>query len=186
MPVTFFKSAGAGLGAIGLALSVAGGAHAEYLPNVSNLNFVDYTGATPKNYFTSVNPVGWTGGSGRIFIDAPGAADDGSDLSVYSPFPTNSPVGWNFVEADGNPTFESGFNQLITGLTPGHTYTSASTRRPASRWASPTAWPPPSSGSCRWERQGSASPAAVRSISSMVRPTTITAPIRMRASRQRR
>jgi hypothetical protein len=27
------------------------------------------------------------------------------------------------VEADGNPAFESGFNYLITGLTPGTTYT---------------------------------------------------------------
>jgi len=94
-----------------------------YLPNVSNLNFVNYTGNAPKDYFTNVNPVGWTGGNGLIFIDAPGTADNGSYLSVYSPFPTNSPVGGNFVEADGNPNYESGFNQVITGLTPGKTYT---------------------------------------------------------------
>lgn len=94
-----------------------------FLPGVQNLNFLNYTGTAPKNYFTNVNPVGWTGGSGLIFIDAPGTADDGSYLSVYSPFPKNSPVGGNFVEADGNPSFESGFNQTITGLTPGKTYT---------------------------------------------------------------
>lgn len=94
-----------------------------FLPGVKNLNFLSYTGFAPKNYFTNVDPVGWTGGSGLIFIDAPGTADNGSYLSVYTPFPKNSPVGGNFVEADGNPTFESGFNQTITGLTPGKTYT---------------------------------------------------------------
>ncbi len=112
-----------GVAAVGLSLFTPS-AHADpFLPGVKNLNFLDYTGSTPKNYFTNVNPVGWTGGSGLIFIDAPGTADDGSYLSVYSPFPKNSPVGGNFVEADGNPTFESGFNQTITGLTPGKTYT---------------------------------------------------------------
>lgn len=92
------------------------------LPGVQNLNFLSYTGAAPKNYFTSVDPVGWTGGTGLIFIDAPGTADTGNLLPVYAPFPTNSPVGGNFVQADGNPSFESGFNQKITGLTPGQTY----------------------------------------------------------------
>lgn len=117
---TTYKLFGMCLFVIGLSLS----AQADpLLPGVKNLNFTSYTGAAPKNYFTSVNPVGWTGGTGLIFIDAPGTADNGSYLSVYPPFPTNSPVGGNFVEADGNPTFESGFNQTITGLTPGQTYT---------------------------------------------------------------
>lgn len=115
---TLLKSAAC----VGLTL-LAYSAQADYLPNVSNLNFLNYTGATPKNYFTSVNPTGWSGGNGLIFIDAPGTADNGTYLSVYGPFPTNSPVGGNFVEADGNPSFESGFNQVITGLTPGKTYT---------------------------------------------------------------
>ncbi len=96
----------------------------SFLPNVSNLNFVNYTGAAPKNSFTSVDPVGWTGGTGLIFIDAPGTAESGNGgIPVYGPFPVNSPAGGNFVQADGNPTFESGFNQTITGLTPGQTYT---------------------------------------------------------------
>lgn len=112
-----------GLCAFGLCLFAPSASADPFLPGVKNLNFLDYTGSTPKNYFTRVNPVGWTGGSGLIFIDAPGTADDGSYLSVYSPFPKNSPVGGNFVEADGNPEFESGFNQTITGLTPGKTYT---------------------------------------------------------------
>jgi PEP-CTERM motif-containing protein len=97
-------------------------AQATDLPGVQNLNFVNYTGSAPKGYFTDVDPVGWTGGTGLIFVDAPGTADNGSYLSVYGPFP-NSPVAGNFVEADGNPMFESGFNQVITGLTIGQTYT---------------------------------------------------------------
>ena len=31
--------------------------------------------------------------------------------------------GYNYVEADGNPVFESGFYYVVTGLTPGQTYT---------------------------------------------------------------
>jgi hypothetical protein len=96
----------------------------SFLPNVSNLDFVNYTGAAPKNSFTAVNPVGWTGGTGLIYIDAPGTAESGNGgIPVYGPFPTNSPAGGNFVQADGNPEYESGFNQQITGLTAGQTYT---------------------------------------------------------------
>src|ERR1700731_2995987 len=115
------KSAAVGLSALGLSLGLAHPAGADpFLPNVSNLNFVDFTGAAPKNSFTAVNPVGWTGGTGLIFIDAPGTAESSSGgIGVYGPFPTNSPVGGNFVEADGNPDFGSGFNQVITGLTIG-------------------------------------------------------------------
>lgn len=107
----------------GLLILLVGSAHADYLPNVSNLDFTHYTGAAPKNTFTAVNPVGWVGGGGLIFIDAPGTADDGSYLSVYGPFPHDAPTGGNFVEADGNPDFEGSFSQTITGLTPGTTYT---------------------------------------------------------------
>ena len=117
------NSLGIGIFAVGLSFLPPPAQADPFLPGVQNLNFLSYTGTAPKNYFTSVNPVGWTGGSGLIFIDAPGTADDGSYLSVYSPFPKNSPVGGNFVEADGNPSFESGFNQTITGLTVGKTYT---------------------------------------------------------------
>lgn len=121
---TIYQTAKAiGLLAIGATIAAATPARADFLPNVSNLNFVQYNGAAPKNYFTTVNPVGWVGGGGLIFIDAPGTADDGSYLSVYSPFPTNSPVAGNFVEADGNPDYEGSFSQTITGLTPGKTYT---------------------------------------------------------------
>lgn len=123
MLIALRKSLALGFFGIGLSL-LPNTAQADNLPNVQNLNFVDFTGAAPKNSFSTVNPVGWTGGTGLIYIDAPGTATSTSGgIGVYGPFPNNSPVGGNFVEADGNPDFESGFNQVITGLTPGTTYT---------------------------------------------------------------
>jgi len=101
------------------------------LPNLTNLNFLDYTGTGPKNYFGNVDPVGWTGGSGLIFIAAPGTSASSPTtacgptyLSTYGcPSTLSIPGGYNEVEADGNPIFESGFNYLVTGLTPGQSYT---------------------------------------------------------------
>ncbi len=115
------------IGLAGLAVSLTAGtalAADPPLPGLVNLNFEDYTGSSPKNYFTNVDPVGWTGGSGLIFIDSttiPGAsAADITYLQTYA-----NPVGaysGNYVEADGNPTYESGFNYEVTGLTVGQTY----------------------------------------------------------------
>ncbi|MGH7043353.1 MAG: PEP-CTERM sorting domain-containing protein [Acetobacteraceae bacterium] len=120
------KSAAVGLPVVALSLGLAGSAQAEYLPNVSNLNFADYTGIAPKGEFSSVDPVGWTGGTGLIFIDGPSASGQGASgstyLQTYGPFP-DPPIPGNYVEADGNPEFESGFNQSISGLTVGQTYT---------------------------------------------------------------
>jgi hypothetical protein len=120
--------ASSAIGFLAIGFSVlSGSAQANvYLPGVQNLNFVD-NAHTPapgfKSPFTSVAPTGWTGGSGLIYIDTPGSADNSQEIPVYGPFPTNPPLPGNFVEADGNPDFESGFNQTITGLTPDQTYT---------------------------------------------------------------
>jgi hypothetical protein len=122
-----------GIGKFALALSVAtlvsaaasGGAYADPpLPGLVNQNFTMYGGANPKASFSSVDPTGWTGGTGLIFIDsqtAPNRASDPTYLQTYGN-PVGSIVG-NYVEADGNPTFESGFNYTVTGLTVGQTYT---------------------------------------------------------------
>jgi hypothetical protein len=115
---------------IGTALSVET-AFATPLPGLTNLNFLSYTGAAPKNYFNNVQPTGWTGGSGLIFIAAPGTSSSSpatacgtTYLSTYGcPSTLAIPGGYNFVEADGNPNFESGFNYNVTGLVPGETYT---------------------------------------------------------------
>ncbi len=100
------------------------------LPGLTNLNFLSYSGSTPKNSFSSVNPTGWTGGSGLIFITTPGNAGNtnsacgGTYLTTYGcPSTLAVPGGYNEVEADANPDFESGFNYKITGLTAGTTYT---------------------------------------------------------------
>ena len=75
-PLCRGKSAAVGLSAIALSLGLVGAAQADpFLPNLQNLNFLQYTGSAPKNSFTAVDPVGWTGGSGLIFIDAPGTSN---------------------------------------------------------------------------------------------------------------
>jgi PEP-CTERM motif len=114
----------AGLTAIGMSL-VATGAWADpNLPGLQNQNFTQYTGSAPKGSFDSVDPKGWTGGSGLIFIASPHNGQSAAApiyLTTYA-----NPVGnipGNYVEADGNPSFESGFNYTVTGLTVGQTYT---------------------------------------------------------------
>jgi hypothetical protein len=101
------------------------------LPGLTNLDFLSYTGSAPKNSFTNVDPVGWTGGSGLIFIDSPGTSTSSPATACGPTYlstwgcPSTLAIhgGYNFVEADGNPDFESGFNYLVSGLTPGTTYT---------------------------------------------------------------
>jgi hypothetical protein len=115
-----------GLSAFALALT-AYGAQADVLP-VQNLLFDDFNSPSiaPKSIFTNANPVGWTGGTGLISIDAPGTADQvgnggGNPYAVAGPF-ADPPPGGNFIQADGNPTFETSFNQVINNLTVGTDY----------------------------------------------------------------
>ena len=68
---------------------------------------------------------GWSDrGSGLIFIASPHNGQSAAApiyLTTYA-----NPVGnipGNYVEADGNPTYESGFNYTVSGLTVGDTYT---------------------------------------------------------------
>jgi hypothetical protein len=98
---------------------------------VVNLTFSNFTGFAPKTLFSAVNPVGWYRGipgpgGDLVSIDAPGTATvdsqvHGNAYAVYGPFP-DPPSGGNFIQADGNPEFESSFNQDIFGLTVGTTY----------------------------------------------------------------
>jgi PEP-CTERM motif len=103
---------------------IASGAWAESLPGLVNQNFTQFSGSTPKGPFSQVNPVGWTGGTGLIFIASPTSPNSAAgpiNITTYGN-PTGSIPG-NYVEADGNPDYESGFNYTVTGLTPGDTYT---------------------------------------------------------------
>jgi hypothetical protein len=118
-----------GFFAIGVSVSTFS-AQADELPGLTNLNFLTYSGSTPKAPFTSVDPAGWTGGSGLIYIDSPGTAPTTGtacgpvQIQTYAcPSTLAIPGGYNYVEADGNPSFESGFNYALTGLTAGDTYT---------------------------------------------------------------
>jgi PEP-CTERM motif len=118
------KQAAAGLSAIGLSL-VASGAWADpALPGLQNQTFTQYTGSAPKGSFTSVNPVGWTGGNGLIFIASPKSPNSAAGPTYLTTYgnPFGPAVPGNYVEADGNPTYESGFNYTVTGLTVGQSY----------------------------------------------------------------
>ena len=64
-----------------------------------------------------------------IFIDTPGTAANPNSacgsvyLSTYRcPSTLAIAGGYNYVEADGNPAFETGFGTVMNGLTPGQTY----------------------------------------------------------------
>lgn len=114
---------------LSLAVAVLLAIPAQALPvlPVQNLTFSNYSGANPKNNFSTVNPANWLRGaaapsSDLVFIDAPGTATSFTGgYGVYGPF-NNPPPGGNFVQADGNPDFESVFYQSISGLTVGQTY----------------------------------------------------------------
>jgi hypothetical protein len=131
MRSTSRKSFAVGFCAIGLSLLTHPALADTPLPGLTNLNFLSYTGSAPKGEFTAVDPTGWTGGSGLIFIadSSTSSADPNSPcgstyLQTYGcPSALSISGGYNVVEADGNPDFESGFNTTITGLTPGDTYT---------------------------------------------------------------
>ncbi|MGA9868415.1 MAG: PEP-CTERM sorting domain-containing protein [Acetobacteraceae bacterium] len=120
-------SATVGLSAAALSL-MAFAAQATPLP-VQNLTFSDYSGAAPKDYFSTVDPAGWfrgpVVGDDLVFINAPGTATEygggPNSYPVYGPF-LNPPPGGNFVQADGNPMYESSFEQVINGLVVGETY----------------------------------------------------------------
>jgi hypothetical protein len=115
----------------GLAVGLAGPVQAVPLPGLTNLNFLSYSGVAPKNSFTAVNPDGWTGGTGLMYIVAPGTSTSSpvtacgtTYLSTWGcPSTLAIPGGYNYVEADGNPAFGSQFNYAITGLNVGETYT---------------------------------------------------------------
>ena len=130
----------AGITAGAVVTLAAAAAQATPLP-VQNLTFSTYTGTAPKGYFGGngfpnnsyyVNPVGWSRGptvnDDLVFIDAPGTATQyGAGPNSYPVYPTSgsfpaAPPGGNFVQADGNPEYESTFYQTISGLSVGSSY----------------------------------------------------------------
>ena len=109
-----------------VAIVTAGSARAQVL-TVTNGDFAQYSGTTPGtngDYFQNVNPTGWTGGGGLIFVtNAAGVNNNSLYLQVYNtPTFPGPPPGGNFVEADGNPLYENSFSYQLSGLTVGTTY----------------------------------------------------------------
>jgi hypothetical protein len=97
------------------------GAVAAHATNAVDNGSFD-SGVSSKSNFAG-NVSGWSGGTNLTFIDTPGSADDISQyLAVYGPFPSTSPNGGDFVEADGDPSYSSAIYQTITGLNPGQKY----------------------------------------------------------------
>ena len=78
---------------------------------VQNLTFMVKPGKPAKALFTFAEPVGWTGGTGLISIDAPGTATQtggpGNAYPVYA-LSLSSPVE-TLILANGHPTCENSF-----------------------------------------------------------------------------
>ena len=108
-----------GLFGIGLSLSTPSAQANPVLPGLTNFNFLNYTGTAPKDTFPSVDPTGWTGGTGTtsvpggdlVFIATPGTSATANSACGSTPLQTYGcpstlaiPGGYNEVEADGNPS----------------------------------------------------------------------------------
>jgi PEP-CTERM motif len=114
----------AGLAAIGMSLFASGAWADPNLPGLENQNFTQYTGSAPKGSFTSVKPVGWIGGGNLIFVDTPTPPNSAAGPIYLQTYGNPSGhIPGNYVEADGNPQYEDGFNYTVSGLTVGETYT---------------------------------------------------------------
>ncbi len=138
-----------------LSLSIAAGAASAggpAMPGLTNLDFANV--ANPGNIkgsFTSVDPFGWTGGNGLIYIVQNTAGKNPADphyLTTYgNPTGAIVPAGGNYVMADGNPVSKAGSTSQTRPSFPGRHIRCPSTRAQASRPVSRA--PRPISGSSR-------------------------------------
>jgi hypothetical protein len=121
-----FKSAVLGATALSLSLALTCPVQAfPPLPVGSDLDFTN-TATSPKGQFAAVAPAGWNGGNAGslIYVDATVAGEQAADvvagtITTYGN-PNNAIVSYtgNYVEADGNPFFETSFSRQLFGLTP--------------------------------------------------------------------
>ncbi len=128
------KSLTLGVSAIALSLGLAYAAEAAAVLPVTNLEFNSLTNplTQPKNFFTTVQPTGWSIGAAAenenlIYVGQQGSEgysnqSNGNIYGVYGTFSNTVPAGTNFYQADGNPQYESTILQTITGLTANTTY----------------------------------------------------------------
>lgn len=80
----------------------------------------EQTSLTSKGKFLGV-VTGWTGGPSLTYVAFPGTAATGP-FPAYPGLAPTSPDGGNFIEQDGDPSYNGAFSQVITGLTPGANY----------------------------------------------------------------
>jgi hypothetical protein len=118
-----------------LALTLAStSADATPLPLPGNFNFLlSSSGGAPKEPFQTFNPTDWSYGNqgGLVFIASsstaksnPASPCGSTYLQTYGcPSTLSLAGGYNVVEADGNPLYESGFGATVKNLIPGTTYT---------------------------------------------------------------
>jgi len=116
------------LASTALALSIAGN-QANANPTIQNPDFLNITGS-PKETFSNAAPVGWSGGTNLVFIASSSTSSSNASspcgstyLQTYGcPSALIISGGYNVVESDGNPTYNSSFYQTLTGLTVGENY----------------------------------------------------------------
>lgn len=116
------------LASTALALSIAGN-QANANPTIQNPDFLTITGS-PKEKFSNAAPAGWAGGSNLVFIASSSTSSSNASspcgstyLQTYGcPSALTISGGYNVVESDGNPAYNSSFYQTLTGLTVGENY----------------------------------------------------------------
>jgi hypothetical protein len=135
MTVSTHKPAAIGLAAIGLAVLISGAAQAATPLPVTNLQFnvLAHPLTQPKDFFTTVAPIGWSVGSAGANGSLTYVGQQGSEGYTGSPgniypvytnpgFSVTVPTGTNFFQADGNPEYEDTIFQTVTGLVANTTY----------------------------------------------------------------
>jgi hypothetical protein len=129
------KSALMGVSAIALSMGLAYSAQADLVLPVTNIafNMLGSPFTQQKDFFSTVNPIGWStgaaGASGTLtYVGQQGSEGfTGSPGNIYPVYTTPGfsvtvPAGTNFFQADGNPAFEDTIFQTVSGLTAGTTY----------------------------------------------------------------
>jgi hypothetical protein len=142
------------LASTALTLSLANyAADATPLPGVNNLNFETCNGGgacAPKQYLSASGADGWivgppaASGSNYVFISGTSAGTNSTNgpLGTWAAPSVLSGLGaYNYIQADGNPIYESSFQQTIKGVTAGTTYSLSfyqAAGQQAPYWTAPT------------------------------------------------
>ena len=124
--VSFYRSVAIGVSA--LAISVA--SYSAQAANLVQNGGFETTAHPTKGQFQTVQPAFWNcstcGGNRKYtYVDGPGQATNSvGGYPVYggAAFPTTSPQGGNFIQANGDSNFRASISQMISGLVIGTNY----------------------------------------------------------------